>query len=261
MRLFQDKEVFQMENFHLSRKQMAELLKSLNGQKETSILQLLKRAWAESHQREVKNGEKGAALLETGMPQIVDKLVKRDGKSNPGFSINEIVSLGNLVHYTYLSQGAVQNWVKRDVKELIGSPLLGKKYTVDQAATLFIVEDLKHSLDFESIRHLLTLVFNNPEDRSDDLIAPVDLYSAYATIFEKMQHAGFTGAKSYGSGLNKQVQYWIDQEAGKMTDHLQGLSSLQKDAIRHTLTISVLAVQSACFQHAAKQYLHATYLL
>ena len=40
----------------------------------------------------------------------------------------------------------MQNWVKRDIKEMIGSPQKGKKYSIEQAALLFIVEDLKQHL-------------------------------------------------------------------------------------------------------------------
>ena len=39
----------------------------------------------------------------------------------------------------------MQNWVKRDIKEMIGSPQK-KKYSIEQAALLFIVEDLKQHL-------------------------------------------------------------------------------------------------------------------
>ena len=80
----------------------------------------------------------------------------------------------------------MQNWVKRDIKEMIGSPQKGKKYSIEQAALLFIVEDLKTALDFESIRKLLRLIVNDPADRSDDLINPVHLYGAYSSLFEEL---------------------------------------------------------------------------
>ena len=61
-----------------------------------------------------------------------------------------------------------------------------KKYSIEQAALLFIVEDLKTALDFESIRKLLRLIVNDPADRSDDLINPVHLYGAYSSLFEEL---------------------------------------------------------------------------
>ena len=61
-----------------------------------------------------------------------------------------------------------------------------EKYSIEQAALLFIVEDLKTALDFESIRKLLRLIVNDPADRSDDLINPVHLYVAYSSLFEEL---------------------------------------------------------------------------
>lgn len=242
-----------MVHVHLSRRQMARLLTILNGQKDEPLLTILKEAWTE-HQKQGKNSP---TFTDTELPVMLEKLIKKNGKEISGFSINEIVALGNLLFYTNLSQGAVQNWVKRDVKELIGSPMAGKKYTVSQAATLFIVEDLKHCLDFESIRHVLKLVFNNPEDRSDDLIDPVDFYSAYAEIVESLQYVRFPD----GARLNLQIQGWIEQEAKTMAGALSGLSDEQKSRVQHVLAIAAFAAQTAYFQYAAKQVLHATYLM
>ena len=80
----------------------------------------------------------------------------------------------------------MQNWVKRDIKRNDWLSSKGKKYSIEQAALLFIVEDLKTALDFESIRKLLRLIVNDPADRSDDLINPVHLYVAYSSLFEEL---------------------------------------------------------------------------
>src|SRR5581483_9440841 len=103
-----------------------------------------------------------------------------------GFSLNEIGALGNQIEHTSFSVTALQNWVKRDLKDMIGAPQRGKKYSIEQAALLFIVEDLKTALDFDSIRKLLSLIVNDPSDRDDDLISPIRLYAAYSSLFEAL---------------------------------------------------------------------------
>lgn len=146
---------------------------------------VLLEAWKE------KQGEKadGYSLFSTYvssyLPPIYEKLI-RTNKKEIGLSINEIVALGNQIEYSTFSTTAVQNWVKRDMKELIGSPQLGKKYSIDQAAILYIVEDLKTVLDFESICNLLKINFTNIEDRNDDVINPLHFYSIYASVFEEL---------------------------------------------------------------------------
>ncbi|WP_066174322.1 DUF1836 domain-containing protein [Bacillus marinisedimentorum] len=227
-----------MSGLQFSRKQMAQLLANLRVDGKKPVEPTLD---------EVRNGTDEAGAD----PEIIQKLIKRIDRPEVGFSLNEIVALGNLLEFTKLSHGAVQNWVKRDVKELIGSPLLGKKYTVEQAATLFIVEDLKHSLGFESIRSILQLVFNNPEDRSDDIIDPVDLFFAYASLFDRMQLA-FRDGMDQGLGLNGTAQQWIETEAAAFAIKYETISKSEKQAIRTVISICLFSVQSAWFQYQAK---------
>lgn len=52
----------------------------------------------------------------------------------------------------------MQNWVKRDIKRNDWLSSKREKYSIEQAALLFIVEDLKTALDFESIRSYYALL-------------------------------------------------------------------------------------------------------
>lgn len=166
-----------METFHLTRNEMATLLLSLRGWNTKKPLGILQEAWAKSHKKDIESGQSVTAFITTALSPIFEKLIKIED-TDVGFSLNEIVALGNQIENTSFSVTAMQNWVKRDIKEMIGSPQKGKKYSIEQAALLFIVEDLKTALDFESIRKLLRLIVNDPADRSDDLINPVHLYGA-----------------------------------------------------------------------------------
>ncbi|MFD2444882.1 DUF1836 domain-containing protein [Bacillus sp. CGMCC 1.16607] len=247
--------------FQLSRKNMAEFLFSLKGVENQTPLACLQKAWARSHSKELRDGKSLSAFIETKMPPIFEKLIK--GKSHTiGLSINEIVSLGNQIEFANLSSSAVQNWVKRDVKELIGSPRLGKKYTVEQAATLFIVEDLKASLDFDSIRKVLALIFNNPDDHSDDVIDPLDFYLAYATIFEKIHHENNLKKQEVGDcPFHLQMEKYINNEACFLLQVFKHLNEKQKEIVMNVLVMASLTVLSAYYQTLTRNYMNATLFL
>jgi Domain of unknown function (DUF1836) len=238
-----------VEYFTLSRKNMADLLHSLNGQHSKTPTMILKEAWS------LTNKEELSTLISSGMPSIFEKILKHT-KNEIGFSINEIVALGNQIEYTHLSPSAVQNWVKRDIKELVGRPQIGKKYNVDQATMLLIVEDLKSSLDFDSIRKILTLAFNNPEDRSDDIIHPIDLYSAYAFVFEKLHHRPLPPVDGSGP-MNEWIEQFIHKECRDILPIFDHLNEDQMNSVLNVLIVSSLSVQAAYYQSAAKRYVYA----
>ncbi|MDZ5473576.1 DUF1836 domain-containing protein [Bacillus sp. 31A1R] len=248
-----------MELFQLSRSNMADFLVALKGEGDQTPLTVLQSAWANSHQNEVHNGTSLPAFMETKMPAVFEKFIK-ENKSKIGFSINEIVMLGNQIEFTNLSPTAVQNWVKRDVKNLIGSPQLGKKYTVDQAAILLIIEDLKSSLDFESIRKVLTLVFNNPADRTDDVIDPLTLYAAYASIFEKIHHERLIPG-DISVPINLQIEEFIKKESETLIPTFTGLNEEQRNIVLNVLIMTTLTVLSSYYQTLTKQYMTATLFL
>ncbi|OLS37228.1 DUF1836 domain-containing protein [Bacillus sp. MRMR6] len=239
-----------MELFQLSRKTMAEFLFSLTSVGTKLPKQILEEARASIIEKVVKEG----ALIGSGtaMPPIFEKLLKTNSPII-GLSINQIVELGNQIEFTHLTPTAVQNWVKREVKQLIGSPQLGKKYTVEQAATLFIVEDLKASLDFDSIGKILALLFNNPEDREDDVIDPLRFYHAYATIFEKIYYHS-------GENMHQNMDQFIQKEALKLVETFEELSREQKNMVSSILLTASLSVFSAYYKTLTRKYCTAALL-
>lgn len=231
---------------------MADFLLAIKGEGDNRPLTVIQNAWTNAHQDEADTRSL-LSFIQTDMPPIFEKIIKIDGRQNIGFSINDIVSLGNQIEFTNLSSTTLQNWVKRDVKGLIGSPRFGKKYTVEQAATLFIVEDLKASLDFVSIRNVLTLIFNNPDDQSDDIVDPIHFYAAYASIFEKIHHQKDM-TRCAVAPLNMQIEMLIKEEAINQLENFRDLTTHQKDIILHLLVMSSLTVLSAYYQTITKKY-------
>lgn len=239
-----------METFQLTRRDMADLLLSLKGEHPKKTLSVLQNAWVRTHKNDIREGRTLAAFIETALPPIFEKLIKED-RNAVGLSINEIVALGNQIEYTNLTPTAVQNWVKRDVKELIGSPQRGKKYTIAQATILFIVEDLKTVLDFESIRKVLRLLFNNPADRSDDLVDPVSLYTAYARLSAR--------PLSVSSPIDTHdIKKAVDLEADNELQSMAHLQDRQKTVVKNVISIAAFAVKTAYLQSLSKTFLNAT---
>ncbi|EPE61468.1 hypothetical protein L479_02159 [Exiguobacterium sp. S17] len=97
-----------------------------------------------------------------------------------GLSINQIVALANTLTGEHLSATTIQNWTKREVRKIIGVPRVGKKYSLQQATIIYLLDDLKHLFSLEETSSLLALIFNNPDRDEDDLISPIDFYRLYA---------------------------------------------------------------------------------
>ncbi|PYI50328.1 DUF1836 domain-containing protein [Paenibacillus flagellatus] len=254
-----------METFYLTRKQMAGLLLSLNGNTDKPPIAVLQEAWAKSHKTDMEHGKTLGAFVSTSLPPIFEKIIKMK-RTGEGFSLTDIVALGNQIEYSQYSATAMQNWVKRDFKELIGAPRIGKKYSFDQTATLFIIDDLKATLDFESIRKMLTLVFNNPEDETDDLIGPLRLYAAYSALFEELdqnndQVLDLSGHESGLRNHDHMLEHLLKKMADKFADTLAGLNRDQKEAVSNTVFVAMVSVQTSYFQSLARRYLNATLFL
>lgn len=243
-----------MRTLKLTRQDMAELLLSLKRENNKSPMHILQNSFSENSREPLEGKAIGEILSE--LPLIFGKLFKSN-KKEFGFSINEIVTLGNQIEFNNLTQTAVQNWVKRDVKGLIGSPQMGKKYSIEQAAMLFIVEDLKTALDFDSIRKVLRLAFNDLDDRSDDLINPVHLYFSYASIFERLKR------NKQGSEFeNKTIEQIIEMEAESfISRHQVHLSIDQKKTVTYLVMIATLAVKTAYYQSMSRSFLNAALFL
>lgn len=253
-----------MEAFTLSRKEMSGLLLSLTGNSEQKPLHILQEAWTKFHQEEVRQGMSLPAFLSTEIPPILQKIIK--GKTVKGFSLGDIAALGHLIEYSTLSATAMQNWVKRDFKEYLGSPREGKKYSVNQAALLFIIDDLKAALDFGSIRQLFRMLFLKPERDDDDLVEPAQLYYGYAELFEEIKRSPVLQAQGIAERSAHKEYSWKTDSAlrsamEKLMNRLNHLTRPQRDAVQNMLMISAISVQTCYFQALARQYFNAALFL
>ncbi|WP_410511379.1 DUF1836 domain-containing protein [Paenibacillus sp. BR2-3] len=236
-----------MESFRLTRIEMSCLLLSLAGNSDRKPLHILQDSWTKFHQEEIQKGTSLPAFLSTDIPPILQKIIK--GRSVKGLSIGEIASLGRLIEYSTFSVTAIQNWVKRDFKEYLGSPREGKKYSVNQAVLLFMIDDLKAALDFESIRQLFRLLFLKPERDDDDLIEPAQLYNAYAGLFEEIKK-------------DPKLDPCLSKESTEgIMKRLTHLTRTQREAVRNTILIAAISVQTCYFQSLARQYFNAALFL
>ncbi|QYR22014.1 DUF1836 domain-containing protein [Paenibacillus sp. sptzw28] len=254
-----------MDTFYLTRNQMGALLLSLRGVTEKTPLATLQEAWVKSHKTDVEHGKSLGAFISTSLPPVFEKIIKLK-QTNDGFSLADIVALGNQIEYTHFSITSVQNWVKRDFKDLISPPRIGKKYSIDQTAILFIIDDLKATLDFESIRKLLTLVFNDPQHETGDLISPLYLYKAYSSIFEELdqnndQVLDLSGHESGKRNHDHMLENLIKRRVDEFAGTLEELNVEQRKVVSNTIFIAMVSVQTSYFQSLAKRFLNATLFL
>ncbi|MEI7026590.1 DUF1836 domain-containing protein [Paenibacillus sp. y28] len=250
-----------MESFTLTRKEMACLLLALDGRHSQKPLQVLQEAWNKSHRQACEAGTTLPVFLATDVPPILEKLMK--GIEVKGFSLQEIAALGQLIEYSNLSITSMQNWVKRDFKPYFDCPKLGKKYSLNQAALLYIINDLKSNLDFHSIGKLFEILFNKPETDHDDLIGPMELYASYSFMFEELdanndQLMDTVGHVIGGRKQDNVTENVIRAFADRAAEKLPHLSKEQAEALRNVLVIATISIQTAFFHALAKKYFNAT---
>ncbi|MEK4381782.1 DUF1836 domain-containing protein [Aeribacillus sp. FSL K6-2848] len=222
-----------MGKIQLRRSVMVQLLLSLKGIHELSPEEVMKQQLPSDQTNQI--------------PGFIKKLSKQRDKGELGLSTNEIVILGNFCELTSLKSTSVQNWVKRDIKEIIGPPELGKKYSVEQAALLLIVKDLKTIFDFETVRSLLMKVFNTISDRNDDLISPLMFYKLYTDVLEQVKNVEIDNNRQFEKKLFVQTKRLLQKQTS--------LSDAQIDSICHVTVAAVLAVLTFHFQTRAKAFI------
>ncbi|MGD6817478.1 DUF1836 domain-containing protein [Metabacillus sp. 84] len=181
------------------------------------------------------------------IPDFV-KRYNRNRASASGLSTNDIVALGNLCELTAFKSTSIQNWIKRDVKELIGQPALGKKYSIDQAVILLIVRDLKSIYDFDTIRKMMNKLFNTLSDRTDDLISPVDYYEAYAVVLDKLINESFHFPPA------TDLEEKIEMEADIIRTAFTRIPQDSWIQIRPILVLTVFSVLYSHLLNRARQY-------
>lgn len=251
-----------MESFTLTRIEMSCLLLSLTGASAEKPLTILQKAWSKFHSKEVREGTSLPAFLSTEVPPVLRKIIK--GGHVKGLSLGEIASLGHLIEYSTLSVTTIQNWVKRDFKEYLGSPREGKKYSFNQAAMLFMIDDLKSALDFSSIRQLFQLLFLAPERDDDDLIEPAHMYASYAGLFEEIK----SNPVLHPQNMNRErlpMGVWKDNTLTRAMEgllkRLSHLTSAQRETVQNALLVAAISVQTCYFQSLARQYFNAVLFL
>lgn len=232
-----------MVTFKLTRIDMTRLLYSLKGEGDLTPLQLLKLS--------VKNG-KDHDYDELKIPSFFEKLERRKQKSEHGLSTNEIVELGNLCELTSLKSTAIQNWIKRDIKDMIGHPELGKKYSIDQVVILLIVRDLKSVFDFDTIRVILSALFNTITDRTDDIISPIRFYEAYAHVLDFIYHNTQSPLKETN------LREITEEQTDKLHDEFTELTKSQWHLIKGIISSTVFSVFTSHLQSTAQEMMYNT---
>ncbi|MBB3111224.1 hypothetical protein FHS18_003292 [Paenibacillus phyllosphaerae] len=248
-----------METLTFRRKDMADLLLSLNGQLGKSPLAILQDIWRIQHERDLEQGKSMTAFLGTTLPSLFEKMIKSAIK--PAFSLSDIVALGAQVEFTHFSVTSIQNWVKRDFKELIGQPEDGKKYSLQQVALFFIIEDLRSALDYDSIRKMLTIVFGSTIGELKQGVTPLDFYSAYAELYEVLDER----YKNYSGTRQDFITKWdqmLDEAAHEFAIRRCPATGREgQEVLKNAIHVSIIAVHTASFNSLARRYVNGMVFL
>ncbi|UVI32759.1 DUF1836 domain-containing protein [Paenibacillus spongiae] len=247
-----------MELLTLTRRDMAALLFALNGQSDRPPLAIIQDIWRANHQQAFDQGNSMSAFVATSLPPIIERMIKAQVK--PALSLSDIVSLGTQIEYTQFSVTSIQNWVKRDFKDFIGQPAEGKKYSLQQVALFFIIEDLRSTLDYDSIRKLLELMFGQTWSDQRLSISPMAFYAAYSELYEILdeRYRNFTGERM--DFINKWDQM-INELSNECAKDRGNLSSSQQDALKNAIHVAVIAVHTASFHSLARRYVNGMVFL
>ncbi len=100
-------------------------------------------------------------------------------------SLKEIESLMETTLFKKFTATTVQNWIQKELKEVIGPPELGKKYSVRQISYLLLVDDLKTSIGSYEIKKILNLL-DKYSDNQELLV--LKLIKIYTNIVELSTH-------------------------------------------------------------------------
>ncbi|MBH5316942.1 DUF1836 domain-containing protein [Paenibacillus sp. GSMTC-2017] len=241
-----------MESYSLTRQELASLLLALDETNANKAKDILQKAWKKVRVTTFEKNDTERLLSSPVLPPIIEKLMRCSERN--GFSLHEIADLGNLLEFSTASATSMQNWVKRDFKSYFNCPLAGKKYSLNQAAMLLIIDDLKSNLDFETIRNLFSILFEPclKEDKSPaHLVSPLILLSAYATMYEKLDKRTI-----WGTMKADELEKIIVEEASTIADNILGLTAEQHTALSNILFVAVISIQSAYFQTLARRYCH-----
>ncbi|TMV52865.1 DUF1836 domain-containing protein [Paenibacillus mesophilus] len=253
-----------MESFNVTRKEMASLLVALDGRSSRTPLQVLQESWRKTHRDFPETSRALPVLLSTELPPVMERVIR--GGEVRGFSLQEIADLGKHIEYSHLSITAIQNWVKRDFKAYFDSPKMGRKYSLNQAALIYIIDDLKSNLDFVSIQKLFKIVFLEEGNEKDDLISPIDLYMTYSSMFEEldanndqlMDTAGHVKENRNQDALTENAIRTVAERYAGLLPHISGK---QKEAIQSILFIAAISIQTSYFHSLARRYLNAILFL
>jgi hypothetical protein len=249
-----------METLSFTRKDMTHLLLALKEDSQISPRTIIQDIWRENHKQDMLQGSSMSAFISTSLPPIIEKMIRSD--VNPAFSLHDIVSIGTLIEYTHFSITSVQNWVKRDFKNFIGHAEEGKKYSLQQVALFFIIEDLRSTLDYDSIRKFFQIVFCLSKNKDQDLhvITPLDFYTSYAQLFEELD-GRFRNHTSERTDFGYNWDQMIHEVAKDYVTSKEELSNEQKETLQTAIHVALTSVHTACFQSLSRRYVNGMVFL
>lgn len=237
-----------MDRYWLTRRELAGVLRSLEGRGGEKPSDILRHAWLR-HASGGGRSEPRGMPPGSQLPPIAEKLMRCGDRR--GFSLHEIADLGQMLEFSTLSVTSMQNWVKRDFKMFFHCPQAGKKYSLDQTAMLLMIDDLKANLDFESIRRLFAMLFCEGAGKPEGM-TPLMIFDCYTSLYQALDRR-----RLWDSMNEEQMEQAVWEEAAKSAEEASDLTDDQKAALHTMLFVAVISIQAARLQALARRYCQA----
>ena len=119
-----------------------------------------------------------------------------------GLTLSQVSSITGLETHT------VQNWVKRGYLP----PPRNKRYNMEQACRIILINMLKGALSLEQICGLISYINGSLSDESDDIIDDTVLYFNFVSLAARARHIG--GTKEWGEALEEVMANYTEPYPG-----------------------------------------------
>lgn len=131
---------------------------------------------------------------------------------------------------------------------------------MQQIALFFIIEDLRSTLDYESIRKYFGIIFREHSERAAGMVEPLEFYAAYASLFEELD----SRIKAVSGEQGDPIARWdklIDEIAYENAAMHSSLTEQQQKALQSALHVAIISVHTSSFHALARRYVNGMVFL
>jgi hypothetical protein len=197
------------------------------------------------------------ALVQHFCPSVLKEMLFNKNVI-PRFSLKELESIMEMALLNNVVATTMQNWIQKGFKELIGSPEIGKKYSIRQISYILFINDLNQTLDFDSIKKILQFIEEIKIKVNDfSLFTLMEINAKIVEINieneKKLLLNENIDSETVDFKNNRSSSMIFEERIGNyLKKYSEKLSESQIDNLRNTSTIYFFAKNANLFKNLAK---------